>query len=284
MKLVATALASLALLASPQPALAATTTGSDYSDLWWNAAESGWGAHVTQQGDILFAVLFVYDSEHRPRFFVASSMARIAAASGEAFEGTLYSTSGPAFGAAFDPARVTARAVGTATLRFDAAGSGTLSYTVDGVPVTKAITRQVWRPIELQGEFKGGLFANATADTCRLATSTIAYPGTVRVTRSGDQATIDLDFTPTFADTGACRMTGKWTQQGSLATITQGTYTCTFENGPTPVAGTFELTAIESDENGFAGRYSARQDGSCIHTGRLGGFRARLAPPEPPPE
>jgi hypothetical protein len=283
MKTIAATLACLALLAAPAVTHAVTTAGPDYSDLWWNAAESGWGAHVTQQGDVIFMVLFVYDSQQRPRFFVASSMPRVEGSGADSFEGPLYSTSGPAFATAFDPARVVARAVGTASLRFNSTGAATLNYTVDGVPVAKTITRQVWRPIDLQGDYKGGVFATATADSCRLGLPSIGYPGTVRVSRTGDDITIDLAFTPGFADSGACRMSGRWNQLGSLAAITQGTYSCTFENGPTPVAGTFELTAIESDESGFAGRYLAREDGTCIHSGRLGGVRARIAP-QPPPE
>lgn len=290
MKRIAAALACFALLL-PAATRAATTAGPDYSDLWWNAAESGWGAHVTQQGDVVFLVLFVYDSGARPRFFVASGMGRAGSVNGaDVFEGPLYSTTGPAFASAFDPARVVARAVGTARLRFDSPGSATLDYTVDGVPVTKPITRQVWRPIDLRGNYKGGIFANATASSCRLGLPTIAYAGSLTVARSGDTITIDLGFHPGFADFGTCRMTGRWNQQGSLASITQGTYACTFENGPTPVAGTFEITAIESDESGFAGRYAAREDGTCLHSGRLGGFRARVSttdtdtPPPPPPD
>jgi len=282
MKPIATALTCLALLA-PNAANAATTTGADHSDLWWNPAESGWGANVIQEGEVIFMVLYVYDAQQRPRFFVASSMARGTAGNAdELFEGTLYSTTGPAFPGAFDPARVVTRAVGAASLRFTTPSVATLNYTVDGVAVTKAVTRQVWRPIDLQGEYKGGIFATATAETCRLGLPSITYPGTVRISRAGDNATIELAFTPGFADAGACRMTGKWNQLGSLASITEGTYACTFDNGPTPVAGTFELTAIESDENGFAGRYLAREDGTCVHAGRLGGFRARIAPPPPP--
>ena len=165
-------------------ALSVTVARADtgHADLWWNASESGWGAHVTQQADVIFLVLFVYDSGTRP---------------------------------------------------------------------------------------------------------TIEYAGSFIVARSGDTVTIDLGFHPGFADFGTCRMIGRWNQEGSLAAITHGTYACTFENGPTPVAGTFEVTAIESGESGFAGRYTAREDGTCLHSGRLGGFRARVSttefPPPPPP-
>src|SRR5688572_26806723 len=42
-------------------------------------------------------------------------------------------------------------------------------------------------------------------------------------------------------------------------------------NAPAPPHG--GITAIESDESGFAGRYLGREEGTCIHAGRQGGFR-----------
>jgi hypothetical protein len=33
---------------------------TNYQDMWWNPAESGWGVNLTHQGDILFATLFTY--------------------------------------------------------------------------------------------------------------------------------------------------------------------------------------------------------------------------------
>jgi len=280
------AFACVALLTATAAARAASTAGPDYSDLWWNAAESGWGAQITQQEDVVFMVLYVYDAERRPRFFVASDMRRAPAASGDTFEGTLYSTSGPAFSGSFDPARVTARAVGTARLRFDSPGGGALSYTVDGVAVEKAITRQAWRSPQLAGEYRGGLFGTATAMTCPLGLPTIAYPGSFRISQAGDQVTIEMSFTPVFANSGTCRMAGRLAQQGSLASITEGTYECEFVNGPVPVAGSFELTAIEWSESGLGGLYRGREGASCLHEGHFGGIRRvrGLATPEPEPE
>lgn len=276
----------LALLAVAPAVRATSTAGPDYSDLWWNAAESGWGAHVTQQDDVVFMVLYVYDAERRPRFFVASDMRRAGAASGDTFEGTLYSTSGPAFTGPFDPAQVALRAVGIARLRFDSPGAAVLSYTVDGVAVERAITRQSWRSPDLAGEYRGGLFGTATAMTCPLGLPTIAYPGSFRISQAGDQVTIDTTFNPGFASTGTCRMTGRLSQQGSLASITEGAYECEFVNGPLPVAGTFELTAIEWSESGLGGLYRGREGASCLHEGHFGGIRRvrGVATPEPDPE
>ncbi len=36
-------------------------SATNYQDLWWNAAEGGWGVNVTHQDNTLFATLFTYD-------------------------------------------------------------------------------------------------------------------------------------------------------------------------------------------------------------------------------
>ena len=277
------AVACLAALAAGTPSLAASTARSDYSDLWWNAAESGWGAHVTLQDDVVFLVLFVYDAARQPRFYTASDM-RPVAGGGETFQGLLYATRGPAFAGAFDPAQVVIRAVGEVTLRFDSPTAATLAYSVDGVAVSKSITRQGWRAPDLAGSYRGGLFAQAA--NCLLPT--VEYPGTLVVSQAGDVVTIESAFQPGFAEAGTCRMVGRLAQHGSLAAITAGTYTCEFENGPNPVAGTFEITAIEAGRSGFHGRYRGLEGAQCVHAGSFGGFLdgSREVPPapEPPPE
>lgn len=133
------------VFASPVPTCLAGTGSraslTNYQDLWWNPAESGWGLNIAHQGDILFATLFTYADGGRDLWLVASRMDRQPDGS---YSGTLYRTTGPAFDA--QPWRpVTTAAVGTITLRFASGESGTLDYTVSGVRVTKSIVRQVFR-------------------------------------------------------------------------------------------------------------------------------------------
>ena len=73
-------------------AAAASPTLRDFSDLWSVPAESGWGAHLTLQDDILFLVLYVHDAASEPRFFVATDMRPTAQSTPEQpiFAGTLY--------------------------------------------------------------------------------------------------------------------------------------------------------------------------------------------------
>jgi hypothetical protein len=116
---------------------------TNYQDLWWNPAESGWGINITDQDDTLFATLFTYGANGQGLWLVMSGGQRQADGS---YLGDLYSTTGPPFNSApfppIGPANVTR--VGTLRLRFASGTQGTLTYTVNGTTVEKAITRQVF--------------------------------------------------------------------------------------------------------------------------------------------
>ena len=49
---------------------------TNYQDLWWNPAESGWGINLAHQGDILFATWFTYRAGGRGQWLVASDVRR----------------------------------------------------------------------------------------------------------------------------------------------------------------------------------------------------------------
>ena len=116
------------------------TVTANYTDLWWNPAEPGWGLNINHQGHTLFATLFTYDRDGRGMWLVAPSITWQPAGY---WQGTLYRTTGPAFNAMpWTP--VTTTAIGTLRLAFTAAGKATLSYSVDGVTVNKTIERQVF--------------------------------------------------------------------------------------------------------------------------------------------
>lgn len=113
---------------------------TNYTDLWWNASESGWGINLNHQGNVIFATLFTYDASGQPMWLVMSDGERAADGS---YGGTLYRATGPAFDAQpFSGA--TLAAVGTMRLVFTSATAGTLTYTFNGTTVTKSITRQVF--------------------------------------------------------------------------------------------------------------------------------------------
>ena len=126
-----------------------TTSGSstNYTALWWRApadSESGWGLNFVQQGNIAFATLFTYDASGVPMWLFMSRGERQGSA--DTFSGALYRATGPAFYAnpfpSIGPGNLTQ--VGTMTVAFSGANSGTLTYSVDGINVSKSITKQVY--------------------------------------------------------------------------------------------------------------------------------------------
>ena len=116
----------------------------NYQDLWWNPAESGWGVNVTHQGNILFATLFNYAADGTGIWLILSRGDR--QADGSSFTGDLFRTTGPAFNAVpFTPiTQANLTRVGTMTFAFQSGNTGTLTYSIDGVSVTKPIQRQTF--------------------------------------------------------------------------------------------------------------------------------------------
>src|SRR5581483_4632273 len=88
-----------------------SSTSSDLSDIWWNPAESGWGVQFIQSKNVIFATLFVYNQSGQPTWYAAT----MTQSAGLVWSGALYSSSGPYFGAPFNPSAVAGRQVGTMT-------------------------------------------------------------------------------------------------------------------------------------------------------------------------
>jgi hypothetical protein len=47
---------------------------TNFTGLWWNPEESGWGLGIDHQGDIVFGTLFTYDNAGNPTWYVMSRM------------------------------------------------------------------------------------------------------------------------------------------------------------------------------------------------------------------
>jgi alpha-tubulin suppressor-like RCC1 family protein len=120
---------------------ASSSWGSDYTDIWWNAAESGWGLTLSQHGDNIFGVLYTYDCDGSPLFVVLPGVTFSAS---NRFTGDLYTTraSGSWWGSVtFNPAQVAVSRVGTATITFSGS-SATFSATINGSTRTRAVVQQ----------------------------------------------------------------------------------------------------------------------------------------------
>ena len=113
----------------------------DYSALWWNENESGWGLAITQQFGMIFATMYTYDASGNPVWYVASSCPL----SGNSCAGDLYQvTGGSAPTETWNDATKVVTKVGTVNFTFQNSSAGTLTYTINGVSGSKVISRQLF--------------------------------------------------------------------------------------------------------------------------------------------
>jgi hypothetical protein len=259
-----------ALLGAAGIARAATFLSTDVTDLWWNPDESGWGVNVIQQGGIVFATFFVYDTNGKAHWYVASEMAATqGSGSSLTFSGPLYETQGPYFGVAFNSAAVGRTQVGTATLQFALPNSGILSYTVTGMPVTKQIRRQTWALNDLTGQYSGWRATRVVASGGCTATAGPAILTSLTAIELAQSATA-FSMRGVLGDGGGtCTFNGDYSQEGHMG-ASSGTYSCT-----SGLQGTYRLSEIEGTLYGFFGRLSATERG-CPIDGRIGAVRTTI--------
>ena len=193
-------LACLAALAGAR-CFADTPYSVDVSDLWYDPAESGWGINLAQQNDTVFATLFVYGADGKPRWYSASSMTGTRGPNGVTFRGQLAESAGPAQPGPFEASRVTRREVGTITFEAASDNFGNLSYTVDGVSVRKAVQRLTMKAVNASGEYVG----YRSARGCGTATDPLSNnPATFRILQSASSFTMTstvLNETCTYVGT-----------------------------------------------------------------------------------
>ncbi len=124
------------------PSKSLTEPLSDYTDLWWVPSQSGWGLGLVHHpSNQIFGTLFVYGADGKPSWYVIPG-GRFTDQTH--FEGSIYRTTGPYFGVAFDPAQVGVTLAGTAQIAFDPydSNAATVNFVIDGVVFHKSIQRQ----------------------------------------------------------------------------------------------------------------------------------------------
>lgn len=247
---------------------AATTTLTDYTDIWYNApAESqpGWGVNIAQQGDILFATLFVYGPDNTPRWYVAPN---VPASGANVFSGDLLNVGTGTYFALPWTGISGVQVVGTIAFTFDSPTTGTMTYTVGAAQVTKSIVRQSWRADSLAGTYAGAV--TGFGATCG-PSGRIRIPGALNVTHDGGAITMTLDFAVSPAQTGRCTYNGTYRQAGNVGAIA-GNYHCDVNGVTNAVTGSFTVDEIRATRNGWLGRIAVVSP-NCNYAGYMGGVK-----------
>jgi len=254
--------AVLAAFAFSLPA-AASTFSIDYSDLWGGGqpqpTENGWGLNLIQQGDVIFGTMFVYGTDNTARWF---SVTLTPTGGSTTWSGPLDQTTGSFFGAPWSNASVTHTPVGTMTVTFSSASTGTLSYTANGTPVSKSISRFTLRAPNMGGRYLGG----AVAKGCN---TDILIFDELTVTQTNLSLNMSVRFFNAQSVESVCVYNGTLAPNGRTGSIS-GTFSC---SGGATNTGSFSITNLETSINGFNGTFTGGDQFCGSMSGRFGGVK-----------
>lgn len=248
---------------------AASTFSIDYSDLWGGGqpapTEAGWGLNLIQQGDVIFGTMFVYGADNTARWF---SVTLNPSGGSTTWTGPLDQTTGSYYGGPWNNASVTHSVVGNMSISFSNANSGALTYSVNGVQVTKTISRFSLRAPNLTGKYVGGGFGTGPQSGC--GSQGISIFDVLNVTQNNTAVTLRVDFVNGNNQQSTCTYTGTMNTTGRTGSIS-GTFSCSVGSSTTN-SGTFSITNLETSVNGFNGNFTS-SDQFCTATGRFGGIK-----------
>ena len=249
------------------PLVGATAFTTDQSDLWYIQSEPGWGVQLVQRGWVIFATMFVYDHNGAPTWYVATMQHT----SNLAWMGDLLATNGPWLGdVPFDPSKVSVRKVGTMTWNAPNVTQGTLTYSVDGVAVTKNVVRQSLVYDNFSGNYGGGmhLISTACSDPSDNGSAQAFVVSTVE--QNGQSAAVNIGLMGQNPGelAGVLRITGTLTQDGRFGQV-QGSFTT--DHGE---AGSGHLFEINVQYDSLVARFSLKSTTfGCEYSGHLAVMR-----------
>jgi hypothetical protein len=244
---------SLAIALAATPASAAT----DYTDLWWNPSESGWGVNFIQADDFIFSTFFIYGPSGQPTWYTG----QLALDANNNWIGPLYMTSGTYFGSPWNPGQSGIRQVGSVSFVPTTEASGTLSYSVDGVIVSKQVVRQTLKTIPLGGSSLGSVYTVVSGCINPAQNGTFSRFANIGVVQT-ITGNLTLDFTVQGGAT--CTFNGNANQFGQVYQIPSATYTCG-NAGPLLVSG------LKATAQGIEGQWQGPLGAGCVESGSFTG-------------
>jgi hypothetical protein len=233
----------------------ATTFSADVTGLWLTLGENGWGANIIQQSQTLFVTLFVYGGDNGPTWFVGSNVeyAFTDTSGAYVFSGPLYRTTGPWFATpVYNQNTVVGVPVGTVTIRFTSYSSAQMTYTANGISVTKNIFPFAFRLNNLNGRYLGAAYGAVASCNLPLPQAAASVLG-ITISQTGTSVVI----TVTDQTLTSCTLIGTASQYGKLVNI-DGNYACT--NGG---SGAFAIRRLEAGIDGLSGAYVTLSNSLC---------------------
>lgn len=239
--------------------LSVSASAREFTDVYYDPAESGWGMFLVQSDTTQFVAFFIYGADGKPTWYVA-----ILADNGAgSYTGDLLATTGTYFA---DPWQGDIVGVaGTVTFTPSDIYHATLSYTVNGVgTVTKAVVRQTLTPYVLSGTYSGsasGAITGCTDPSRDEPNYRARY--VLAVTQDAD-ASVTLTFT--FVDQVhnglVCTISGPLSHFGRLYQVSAQS-SCTVPPAPPGTPDSLTIDSLHPTGQGIEGHVTGTSHNGC---------------------
>jgi hypothetical protein len=230
----------------------------EYTDVYFNPAEPGWGVFLVQSDTTQFLAFFIYGADGKPTWYTA----QLANDGTGKYTGALYAITGTYFPIPWVGYNI--NAAGTASFQPSDPYHATLTYTVNGVgTVTKTVQRQTLTPYVLSGDYSGSM-AGSISGCTDPARNDPAFRGRygLAVTQVADQsATLTFTFVDMNHSGIVCTLSGPLTHLGRLYQMA-GTLACTGpgqDGVPRPVT----IDSFHPTGQGIEGKLTTTTAGAC---------------------
>jgi hypothetical protein len=256
--------------------IALRAEAEDYTDIWYNAQQPGYGFNFIQSDLFIFATFFVYGFGGQPTWLVAG----LNYDGVSAWTGNLYAATGTYYGAPWDPAAYVPTPVGTATFTPNPNNNwqGTLNYIVQSgavagaaadpnklaTAVTVSIERQTLTAIRTGGIYQGAQVGGYSG--CTNSANDGFYRDYYELAVTHNQngsVTYQVDYTSGLS----CTLSGVYQLHGQYYEVPNATYTCS--DG---LDTTANMVAIKATRIGLEGEIHAANVGdNCREDAFFGG-------------
>lgn len=230
----------------------------DWTDIWWTTPEVGWGVNFVQSDQFIFATFFVHGPNLQPDWYTGQMTRNTTTG---VWSGGLYRTTGSYFGAPYNKDETATLPVGSVTFTPTNSWSGTLTYNVNTVNVTRQIQRLTLTTIPIGGNYYGGIYEERTscANASQNGVTRLYSEFAVAQTTAESTSQLKVDFA---VENGVCTLSGRYYLDGSLYSIPNASYTCT-----TGVNTTAVVSGVKATQQGIEGQWAAQFNNGCVERG-----------------
>lgn len=265
------------LLAAMALAVVVPAFAADYTDIWYNPDQSGYGYNLVQSNDgvigadgkthpFLFVTFFVFGPANEPVWYSAE----LTWNGTDAFMGPLYKSRGTFFGKPWDPTENKADVAGTATFKPNPANDyqGTLLYVVTDVgSATHPLQRQTLTKNFTGGAYIGFQIGQYDGGGCGMSSNPFYYEDRYELVvadRSNTGGEVVYRFT--YGSGLTCTISGKYEQHGLTLLMRNATYKCTDGTD-----ARVNMSEIRATPLGLEGRYASTVKTSCVESATFSG-------------